>query len=56
MENNRYLSRESEVGVEGRFEFVGNIAPDVIRDKYVYKSVEHYFKKGMSNPVLYLNV
>ena len=55
-ENNRYLSREAEEGVEGRFEFVGNIAPDVIRDKYVYKSVEHYFKKGMSNPVLYLNV
>ena len=55
-ENNRYLRREAEEGVEGRYEFVGNIAPDVIRDKYVYKSVEHYFKKGMSNPVLYLNV
>ena len=44
------------MGVEGRFEFVGNIAPDVIRDKYIYKSVEHYFKRWMSNPVLNLNV
>ena len=55
-ENNRYLSREAEEGVEGRYEFVGNMAPNEIREKYVYKSVDHYYKKGMSNPILYLNV
>lgn len=41
--------------LEGRFEFVGNIAPKEIRDKYRYISVEHYFKRGNSNPIMYIN-
>ncbi|MDN3676290.1 hypothetical protein QWY90_03080 [Flavobacterium paronense] len=41
--------------LEGRFEFVGNIAPKKIRDKYRYISVEHYFKRGNSNPIMYIN-
>lgn len=40
---------------KGRFEFIGDIAEDVIRDKYKLKSVKHYFKKGNVNPFMYLN-
>ncbi len=39
-----------------RYEFIGNIAKEKIRKKYKYKSVEHYFKQGNSNPIMYLNV
>lgn len=45
---------ETEV-LKGRFEFIGNIAEPEIRKKYKYKSVEHYFKKGNANPIMYLN-
>jgi len=41
---------------DNRYEFIGNIANDKIRKKYKYKSVEHYFNKGNSNPIMYLNV
>lgn len=41
---------------KGRFEFTGHIAPKEIRDKYKFKSVEHYFKQGSSNPIMYLNM
>lgn len=49
------IKRPSDT-VEGRYEFIGNVAPTEIRTKYRYKSVEHYFKKGNVNPVMYLNV
>lgn len=39
-----------------RCEFVGNIAPAEIRDKYRYKSVSHYFKPGNQNPIKYENI
>lgn len=39
----------------GRFEFIGDIAEDAVRDKYKFKSVKHYFKKGNVNPFMYLN-
>jgi hypothetical protein len=45
---------EKEIS-EGRFEFIGDVAEDEIRNKYRYKSVEHYFKKGNANPIMYLN-
>ena len=41
---------------EGRYEFIGNLAPPEIRKKYKYKSVEHYFERGNSNPVMYVNI
>lgn len=41
--------------LEGRFEFIGNIAPKEIRNKYRFLSVEHYFKRGNSNPIMYVN-
>jgi len=38
-----------------RWEFVGRIAEEPIRARYVGRSVAHYFKKGAQNPILYLN-
>jgi hypothetical protein len=52
--NLMYIERADEA-IEGRYEFIGNIAPDEIRNKYKFKSVEHYFNKGNSNPIMYLN-
>lgn len=40
---------------KGRFEFIGDIAEDAVRDKYKLKSVKHYFKKGNMAPFMYLN-
>ena len=41
---------------EGRWEFIGKIAPDLIRSKYIKRSVAHYFNKGSANPINYVNV
>jgi len=41
---------------DGRWEFIGEIAPAAIGDKYIGKSVEHYFKRGNASPVMYLNI
>lgn len=40
---------------KGRWEFVGIVAEDKIRKRYVGKSVAKYFKKGAQNPLMYLN-
>lgn len=48
--------RRDKRSMEDRSEFVGNIAPKHIRDKYRFKSVSHYFKRGNANPILYVNV
>ena len=40
----------------GRFEFKGKLASEKIRNKYLNKSVKHYFAKGNSNPINYLNI
>ena len=37
-------------------EFVGNIAPSEIRDKYINKSVAHYFRPGARGPFRYINL
>jgi hypothetical protein len=39
----------------GRWEFVGQVAEDDVRSKYVSRSVAHYFKPGARNPILYVN-
>lgn len=41
--------------MEDRFEFIGILADEELRNKYKYKSVEHYFKKGNANPIMYIN-
>lgn len=55
-QNNEHIDRGALDRQKGRFEFVGNLAPDNLRKKYRYKSVDHYFKKGNSNPIMYLNL
>jgi len=39
----------------GRFEFIGGIAEDKIRDKYRFQSIKHYFKKGNRRSFFYIN-
>lgn len=39
-----------------RWEFVGNIAPPEIRDKYINKSVAKYFEAGGMWPFRYINI
>lgn len=38
-----------------RWEFVGKVAPSGIREKYVDKSVAHYFSPKSQNPIKYVN-
>ncbi len=40
----------------GRYEFIGKLAADEIRKKYKRESVKHYFKRGNSNPINYINI
>lgn len=40
----------------GRYEFIGTLASDEIRKKYNRGSVKHYFVRGNSNPVNYINL
>jgi hypothetical protein len=48
-------TRNDTDAAKDRFEFIGNIAEPEIRNKYKYKSVEHYFRKGNANPIMYIN-
>lgn len=51
-----YEARDTgELKTEGRWEFIGNVAPARIRDKYIGRSVAHYFRQGQTNPILYVN-
>ena len=45
-----------DVNLNGRWEFLGEVAPQRIREKYLDVSVSHYFAKGAANPIMYLNV
>jgi len=54
--NNINIDSRIEDNLVGRYEFIGNIAKETIRKKYKYKSVEKYFNKGNSNPIMYLNI
>lgn len=55
-QGNENIEREAMERIDGRYEFIGNLAPKEIREKYKYKSVEHYFNQGNSNPIMYVNV
>jgi hypothetical protein len=39
-----------------RYEFVGVLAPERIRDRHVDRYVGHQFPRGAQNPVAYTNV
>ncbi len=45
----------NELQRAGRWEFIGEVANDDIRSKYIGKSVSDYFVKGNSNPIKYIN-
>ena len=49
-----YTDPEREVGAEGRYEFVGRIAPEPTRKLYRWKSVAHLYKPGAANPIMYI--
>lgn len=38
---------------EGRYEFVGEVAEEEIRDKYIGKSMANLYRKGEANPIKY---
>jgi len=40
----------------GRWEFVGTLAEDRVRQRYVNSYVGHLFPKGAQNPIAYVNV
>jgi hypothetical protein len=46
---------EKEYDLSERYEFVGQVAPEPIRKKYLGKSVREYFAPGSQNPVKYVN-
>ena len=46
-------NRKDSKDMEGRYEFVGKIANEKVREHYVDKSVKDYFPVGDSNPIKY---
>ena len=55
----QYVSREDLIGepkrnLAGRYEFVGKIAAEDIRKKYVHKSVSNFSRHGAQNPIQYV--
>lgn len=50
-----YHTRNDVYDYQGRFEFIGKIANETTRNKYLGQSVKSYFKRGSSNSIKYLN-
>lgn len=55
-QGNQNIERGAYEGIEKRYEFIGNIAPENIREKYRFKSVGNYFVRGNANPIKYINI
>lgn len=52
-----YATRAADdVQRPGRWEFVGELAPQPVRDRYVDRSVASYFRRGMQYPVVYVSI
>ncbi len=49
-----YLNRK-DVAVPGRWEFIGSVASQAVRSKYVGRSVKSYLPLGFQSPVRYVN-
>lgn len=49
-----YLTRK-DVAVAGRWEFIGELAPESLRSKYIGRSVKRYLPLGFQSPVRYVN-
>jgi hypothetical protein len=41
--------------IKGRFEFVGKLAPEEVRKRYIDTSVRHNIGLGAQNPCIYIN-
>jgi hypothetical protein len=51
-----YVTRaKAEVNRPGRWEFIGDVAPPSVREKYRWHSVSDHFKRGNQNPIHYVN-
>ena len=48
------LSSRPDTDYPGRWEFVGKIAPDKLRRRYVFRSVRRYLPQGAQNPIRYV--
>ena len=46
----------TDVSLDGRWEFLGRVAPDCTRNRYFGHSVADYWKKGARNPIAYVNI
>jgi len=40
---------------DGRWEFVGSVAPARVRGRYIDRSVQQYLPRGSQNPICYVN-
>ncbi|WP_432823426.1 hypothetical protein [Trichloromonas sp.] len=45
-----------DVSYKGRWEFLGELAPETMRKRYIDRSVADYFPQGAANPIMYINV
>jgi hypothetical protein len=50
------VESESKTPDSRRWEFVGRLAPEKMRQKYRYRSVANYFPKGAVNPIQYVKI
>ena len=50
-----HTRRFTDEDIRGRWEFVGEVAEEALRRKYIGKSVASYFPRGAANPIMYVN-
>ena len=50
---NAHKKQRRKKGHKQRYEFVGRIASEEIRNKYLHKSVASFYADGKSNPIKY---
>ena len=50
-----YRLRRDGDAPEGRWEFVGQVAPANARSRYLGRSVRTYLRRGNQNPITYVN-
>ena len=50
-----YKDRSPDAGWRKRWEFVGSVAAEPVRTRYLGGSVAHYFPRGNRSPVRYVN-
>ena len=51
-----FSTRDEDLRDPDRWEFVGTVAEDKIRGKYIDGSVAHYFGRSVQSPFVYVNI